>query len=308
MITTQNPCLPSKWEDILKNKDINIIFSNDGINNYTSSVKKDNNDYYINFDNNNNDDNNNHNKDEDEKSNVNVHRVITSTPFNSRSVISYGLMVFAKDTKRWVIVRDKHNSEYILLIKGYYRSTFTKLLLSKLTSEELETIKTILTSTIDVFVNIYLNILNLEKNGLLYAIVRMAESRKDILEMIDDIDVSKNTLPWAWPKGRIQNYYFKETDFQCAIREFTEEVEINLPPPLLTSDNYLEENIIAITGRKLEARFWIYVIPNEIELQKPHDHPEVSDRMWVDTETCFKLIPKSTNHVNIFNKVINSTL
>lgn len=309
MITSLNTknTLPLRWEDILKNKDINDIFSYDGINNYTSSQLK-NNDFdfeNIMIDN----DYQNEDKEDknDKKDENNLHRVILSTPFSARSVISYGLMVFAKDTKRWVIVRDKHTTEYILLMKGYYRSTFTKLLLSKLTPEESQNIKMILTSTIDVFTDIYLNDLNLEKSGLLYAIVRMSESRKDILQIIDNLDVSNNTLPWTWPKGRIQNYYFKETDFQCAIREFKEEVEIDLPPSILNSDNYIEEHTSTLTGRKLESRFWIYVIPNELELHKPINHPEVSDRIWVDTETCIKLIPKASNHITLFKKVINST-
>jgi hypothetical protein len=297
MITPKN-ILSSRWEDILKNKEINDIFSIDGINNYTNSSAK------INMDDIAMDNNimvNDITLDNDSR------RIIVSTPFNIRTVTSYGLMVFAKDTKRWVIVRDKHNAEYILIIKGYYRPTFTKFLLSKITPEESKTIKDCLTSTIDVFIDLYLNKLNLEKNGLLYAIVRMAESRNNILEMINNLDISNNTLPWTWPKGRIQHHVFKETDFECAIREFKEEVEIDLPPSILNSDKYIEENIVTLTGRKLESRFWIYVIPNELELHKPINNPEVCDRIWVDTETCVKLIPKAMNHINLFKKVINST-
>lgn len=301
MITLKNT-LPSRWEDILKNKNINDIFSYDGINNYTSISTKINIDYDFDDSIIYNDDYDDHYHDDD-----NLHRIIVSTPFNIRTIISYGLMVFAKDTKRWVIVRDKHTIEYVLLIKGCYRPTFIKLLLSKITVEESITIKNFLTNTIDVFVNLYLNDLNLEKNSLLYAVVRMAESRNNILKILDDLDISGNTLSWTWPKGRIQNYYFKETDFECAIREFKEEVEIDLPPSILNSDNYIEEHITTLTGRKLESRFWIYVIPNELELHKPINHAEVCDRIWVDTETCFKLIPKSINHINLFKKVINNT-
>jgi hypothetical protein len=289
----------SRWEDILKNKEINEIFSNDGINNYTNQRIDINYDY--NFDE--IIDGNYNSKDNDNlKDNTNLHRIIISTPFNMRSVISYGLMVFAKDTKRWVIVRDQHTSEYILLVKGYYRPTFTKFLLSKITPEEYQSIKNCLTSAISEFVNLYLNDLRLEKDGLLYAVVRMAESRTIILDMINGLDISNNTLPWNWPKGRIE----KESEFECAIREFTEEVEINLPPPILVSDTYVEETITTVTGRKLESRFWIYVIPNEIELKKPVNHREVSDRMWVDTETCINLIPKTINHIGLFKKVLNN--
>lgn len=318
MITSKN-ILPSRWEDILKNKSINDIFSHNGINNYTSVSTKINIDYdfdsdniivnndnIIDFDSDNIIVNNDHYDDNNDNNN-NLHRIIVSAPFNIRTIISYGLMVFAKDTKRWVIVRDKHTIEYVLLMKGYYRSTFTKLLLSKITIEESIIIRKCLTNTIDVFVDIYLNNLKLEKNGLLYAIVRMAESRNNILEILDNINISNNTLSWTWPKGRIQNYYFKETDFECALREFKEEVEIDLPPSILNSDNYIEEHITTLTGRKLESRFWIYVIPKELELHKPVDHSEVCDRIWVDTETCIKLIPKAINHINLFKKVITNT-
>ena len=298
MINSKN-MFSSRWEDVLKNKEINEIFSNDGINNYTNKQMNINYDY--NFD----EiiepvDSININSNANIKHDDNSHRIIISTPFNMRPVISYGLMVFAKDTQRWVIVRDKHTSEYILLVKGYYRPTFTKFLLSKITPEEYESIKNCLTSVISEFVNLYLNDLGLEKDGLLYAIVRMAESRTIILEMINGLDISNNTLPWNWPKGRIE----KESEFECAIREFNEEVEIVLPPPLLVTDTYVEETITTITGRKLESRFWIYVIPNEIELKKPVNHAEVSDRMWVDTETCINLIPKTINHIGLFKKVL----
>ena len=307
MITLKN-VLPSKWEEILKNKDINNIFSCDGINNYTISPTKINVEYdFDNITTSNITGNDNYNNNANNNDTNNLHRIIISTPFNTRTVISYGLMVFAKDTKRWVIVRDKHTSEYILLIKGYYRSTFTRFLLSKITPEESKIIKNCLSNTIDVFIDLYINHLKLEKNGLLYAIVRMAESKNNILKIIEDLDISCNTLPWTWPKGRIQNYYFKETDFECAIREFKEEVEIDLPPSILNSDNYLEENITTLTGRKLESRFWIYVIPNELELHKPIDNSEVSDRMWADTETCITLIPKAINHIDLFKKVLDNT-
>lgn len=294
-------CLPSRWEDILKIDDINEIFSHDGINNYTNSSAEINELYDYNFiDSNINEIKNNQNIN-------NTHRVIISTPFIVRPIISYGLMVFANDTKRCVIVRDGHTVEIIILMKGYYRPTFIKYILSKITPDEAMIIKNCLLSGVDKFVDIYLNELKLEKAGLLYAIVRMAESRDVILKLIDELDLSSNTLPWGWPKGRIQSHSFKESEFECAIREFKEEVEINLPPSIMNSDTYIEENITTLTGKKIESRYWIYVIPNEIELSKPTNNLEVCDRRWVDIETCYKLIPKAINHNTLFSKVINST-
>lgn len=290
----ENNIFTLKWEEILKNNKINTIFSHEGINNYTSTEKnimK----YY------NADVSQSSTKPPDDY----TKRIIIETPFHMTSVISYGLMVFSNDTKKWVIVQGQHTSEYLLIIKGYYRPTFTKLLLLKITQNECEKLKKCLLKNPKTFKDLYLNELKLEKNGLLYAIVRMAESKDYILEIINDLDLSKNTLPWMWPKGRLQNKNNKESLFDCAKREFKEEVEIDLPPSIYNSDSLVNESITTITGRKIESNYWIYVINNEIPLHTPLDNDEVSDRKWVDTETLFKLIPYSIKHRKLFDDVLN---
>jgi hypothetical protein len=214
-------------------------------------------------------------------------------------------MVFAKDTKKWIIVQNMHTTEFILIFKGNHRSTFTKYLLSYITVEESKILHNCLTSPPSVFIDLYLNEYKLEKSGLLYAITRMAESRTDILNFIKKTDFSKNVLPWSWPKGRLQNSYIKETAYECAKREFREEVEVDLPLSIFISDCCLCEQITTVTGRKIESRYWIYVIPNEIKLYPPVNNPEVSNRMWVDTDTCIKLIPHSHDHEMLFHSVEN---
>lgn len=235
-----------------------------------------------------------------------IQRVIITNPFQTSNVISYGLKVFAQDTKRWVIVQSKHSVEFLLIFRGFYRKTFTKFLLSKITIEESLIIIKCLTEKTDYFINKYLYELKLDSNGLLYALVRMAESRKDILNIISDLDLSMNILPWNWPKGRIKISWIKESIFECAKREFFEEVEINLPAAVMISESYISEQITAITGRNFEFRYWIYVIKNEIELSPPKFNPEVINRLWVDTETCYKMIPQSVSHKKIFDESLNT--
>ena len=93
----------------------------------------------------------------------------------------------------------------------------------------------------------------------------------------------------------------RETPFACARREFAEEVELELPAPLFISDTYVSESIRTITGRNIESRYWIYIIPHEISMNPPQSHPEVSNRMWVNTETCGKML----QHNNLFKQIIN---
>jgi len=144
------------------------------------------------------------------------------------------------------------------------------------------------------FKQIFLEELQLDESGLKYALIRMAESRNVVTGLLDKLDLSQNQLKWTWPKGRLQISSERETPFACAKREFTEEVELFLPSPLFISDTYVSESVCTITGRNIESRYWIYVIPEEISMTSPTGHPEVSNRQWVSTDTCIELIQHNT--------------
>lgn len=215
-------------------------------------------------------------------------RLVLETPFSTRSTISYGLIVYAKDTKRWAIIQRKHSVEFLLFIRGLYRLTYLPLLLSSITREEADIIEKCLRGGPNIFRDIYLNYLNLGHEGLQYALIRMAESRNIVSKMLTKLNLTENELSWSWPKGRLHISSERETPFECAKREFIEEVEIKLPPPLFISDTYISETFRTITGRTIESRYWIYIIPNEIPMTTPKSHPEVSNRLWVDADTCSK--------------------
>ena len=220
------------------------------------------------------------------KPSTNKHRLILDTPFSTRSTISYGLIVFAKDTRRWAIIQRKHSVEFLLFMRGIYRLTYLPILLSCVTTNEALLIEECLKGGPDIFKDVYLNKLGLSIDGLSYALIRMAESRCIVINMLTKLDLLNNDLSWTWPKGRLHISSNRETPFDCAKREFVEEVEINLPPPLFISDTYVSENIRTITGRNIESRYWIYIIPEEIPMTPPESHPEVANRIWVDIETC----------------------
>jgi len=228
-------------------------------------------------------------------------RLVLDTPFSTRSTVSYGLIVYAKDTQRWAIIQRKHSVEFLLFIRGLYRLTHLPLLLSCITSQEATTIESCLKGGPDIFKHIYLTDLQLDENGLQYGLIRIAESRNIVSTLLSKLDLSQNQLRWTWPKGRLHISSDRETPFACARREFAEEVELQLPPSLFISDTYVSEIIRTITGRNIESRYWIYIIPNEIPMTPPKFHPEVSNREWATTETCRKVI----NQDKLFNQIVN---
>ncbi len=235
---------------------------------------------------------------------TNRRRLVLETPFSSRSIVSYGLIVYAKDTNRWAVIQRKHSVEFLLFIRGLYRLTHLPLILSCITEQESLIIIKCLKEGPEIFKSIYLNDLGLCQDSLNYALIRMAESRNIVLNLLPKLNLTNNTLSWSWPKGRLlisSDSFNKETPFDCAKREFMEEVEIDLPPPIFISDSYINEITKTMMGRNIESRYWIYIISNEISMTPPNCHLEVANRFWVDTTTCQTLI----NHDTLFSQVID---
>jgi 8-oxo-dGTP pyrophosphatase MutT (NUDIX family) len=239
------------------------------------------------------------------------HRLILGSPFYTRSIISYGLIVYALDTKSCVIVQRKHSVELLLIIRGFYRLSYLPLLLSNITIEELDILKRGVSGGPAAFTDIYVNELGLDKSGLEYATLRMVASANIIKELVESIDVSDNSLTWNWPKGRLQyddKVSLKETPFQCAVREFSEEVEVELPTAVYVSDYYISENIKTTTGRHIESRYWLYVVPSEIDIPIAENHPEIADRKWATISECFNYFGDSPIFETIVRTLENIVL
>lgn len=235
------------------------------------------------------------------------HRLVLYTPFASHSIISYGLIVFAKNTRRWALVQRKHSVEFLIFMRGVYRITHLTFLLSRITTSECSIIQHCLLKGPSIFIQHYRE-LGLCENGLQYSLIRMAESLTTVKKLLDTFDVSDNKLEWNWPKGRVSLVRGpgsgKETPFDCAKREFTEETDVLLPPPVYISDNYVSENIKTLMGRNIESRYWIYVIDTEPPMYFPEHNQEVSDRAWFDTETCMTVLRCTDLFLQIIN-IIN---
>lgn len=227
-------------------------------------------------------------------------RVVLEIPFNNKVIISYGLIVYAKNTQRFAIVQRKHSVEFLLFMRGFYRLSYLPMLLSCITENEASIIKECLNRDFLFFSKIYLEELNLNKDGLFYAYFRIKELESIIFNLLLKLDLSNNQLSWNWPKGRINSTDNKESCFDCAKREFIEETEINLPPPLYVSSNYINKITKTFTDRGIESRYWIYIIPNEIEMSQPKHNVEVSNRLWADIKTCKTLV----NQNDILDKAI----
>jgi ADP-ribose pyrophosphatase YjhB (NUDIX family) len=228
-------------------------------------------------------------------------RLILHTPFVPKSIISYGLIVYAKDTKKSLVIQRKHSAEFLLIIRGLYRKSYLPFLISSIINEEGKKLLSCC-NDYDLFNNLYHQELELSPTSYNNSLTRFKESRTLIMKILLLCNLEKNKLSWTWPKGRLSqnNQSSREHPLDCARREFTEETEIILPESLYVSKGYFSELMTTMVGRIVESRYYIYVIPNELKVKTPVSHQEVSDRKWVDNITCKILLNSS---VDIIDKV-----
>ena len=233
-------------------------------------------------------------------------RIIVYTPFMNNKIISYGLIVYAEETNRCVILQRKHSIEFLLILSGNYRPSILILLLPSITFEEMNIIEKLLNNDKKYFEDIFINTICLEQVDLDYAYLRFMDSKDIINKYIKDTINNKtySNLRWTWPKGRV-NVDDKETYLQCAIREFKEEVEIDLPKAKYISPNYhVVESVRTMTGKIIETRCWLYVITHEIIFPPLTNHKEVNDRKWVPLDVAISLF----NQPNIYKLIAQNNL
>ena len=214
-------------------------------------------------------------------------RSLLSVPFCSRTTRSYGLAVYALDTKKWLLVQRKHTVAFLTIVRGRYRVSNLKLLIPKLTEEECQKLYDYINYGYNIFEDIEMSI-----HSITYAKKRLDKDKHVIIKILNN-NFCYGKLLWTFPKGKREYKIFEvgsfETSFDCALREFLEEVEIELPEPNKVSINNLYEKIKIDNGYTIEGYYWIYVIDNEISITKPSHHEEVADRKWFNLDEFDKI-------------------
>ena len=128
-----------------------------------------------------------------------MYRLILETPFTSKTTISYGLIVFAKDTKRWIVIQRKHSVEFLLLVKGTYRIVHLPFLLMNITSEEADILSKSIKSE-DFFSDLFKNVLKFDDKAYTHARYKLYLNRELLSKLMKNADFGKNKLSWFCPK------------------------------------------------------------------------------------------------------------
>lgn len=184
-------------------------------------------------------------------------------PRNSKKPrISYGSIVYAKDTERWCLVQRSYSPEFVELIRGYYNHSKISELKAGLSLEETVTIKNLLQDvTYDKFTKLYDEVvLDNDKD---YGYKKFVDCHKQLYDNFIDYEPCYTETEWLWPKGKPLKY---EQQKATAIREFFEETMIASASLKCVSTIPIIESYLALDDVTYQTKCWVFTVEKEIPI------------------------------------------
>lgn len=208
------------------------------------------------------------------------------------------------DLIKIVLIRRKNSLNYIEFLRGKYNINFLENLqrIFSLMSRD-ENLK-IYNNDFDTLWNeLWVNTYN---NKKYYKEYKLSKHKFNILKennffnLLEEDKLSKYSEPeWEFPKGRKN---INEKNIDCAIREFTEET--NIDPKqihILERLNYMEENFKGTNNIDYSNIYYLASIENTIDLKTSESY-EIGDIRWCSIPEAISLIRP---HYNIKIKLIH---
>tara|TARA_B100000963_G_C22616489_1_gene667616 strand:+ start:1052 stop:2113 length:1062 start_codon:yes stop_codon:yes gene_type:complete len=199
---------------------------------------------------------------------------------------------------KFLMIRRKHSLGYMEFIRGKYKLDDIDYLLNIVSLMSEEEINNIKTCNFDELWNKLWNIdkpnrnhrteyenslqkFNELRKGVIIKFQKKIKFRLDIYNIFDNIKSEWKEPEWGFPKGRRN---LRESDLDCAIREFNEETDIKEDQHELINMNPITEKFIGTNGVRYQHTYYLSQINCDIELKINSNNldqvSEVGDMKW----------------------------
>jgi len=218
-------------------------------------------------------------------------------------ITSIGIILFRKHNEKteYLMIRRRDTLGYIDFIRGKYsinNKDYIMNMLKQMTIEEKQRLKTM------NFDELWKSIWGNEMISIQYKYEESNSREKfNILSFVDKNKTSTletminessqydewTEAEWGFPKGR-RNY--QENDYECALREFTEETGFNIAH-IKTIQNILpfEEIFTGSNYKSYKHKYYLtYIDSKHIDNMNAYERSEVSKMEWKTYEECINAI------------------
>lgn len=205
-----------------------------------------------------------------------------------RPIVSYGSIVYAKNTKKWCLVQRTNSPEFIALIKGTYTHAMISVLKSGLSIEEVNIMKLLITNpSAEEFKKIYQ--VTIPGPDWEFGYTKFLDCLQHLLCLID-YQPLYHTTEWLWPKGKPNR---NEQQKATAIREFFEETKIKSANLKSVSSQPIIESYLALNGIIYQTKCWVFIIDQQLPIGPYPVIPEPTEikaGLWVDYNDAYRML------------------
>lgn len=231
-------------------------------------------------------------------------------------IISYGVILIdkpmlpVKDPFRILMVRRKDSMAYTEFLRGKYeldKLEYVKTLLSNMTASEHESLKT---SEFDALWTLHWGA-GRDHHSKEFEISKEKFVKLNITELTENIHGYQEP-EWGFPKGRRAP---RESDIECAIREFGEETNICRESYVICRNLLFSESFVGTNGVPYKHDYFVAVLrdPDSIDLEQTLTNmqkKEVSAIEWKTVEECRTVTRphyiQRSNLLNSFERIIQT--
>ena len=226
----------------------------------------------------------------DDLPNLTVH----FNPHRQRHITSFGIVAYCAVTDRFLLVQPRYTANYLTLLRGAYRRTNLRRLVTGMCMDELKMIRRVIFRQVSIYDLLHIVAPGVDHD---YVAMRFENHESDILRLINEAQNAPETLEhpnWLFPKGRPNRH---EAPYDTALREFTEETGVNMELEALNT-NPIIGYYVADNDFIYESRYWVIECPAELELPGKFRSSEILARAWVDRGECLDRL--RAQHTSIF--------
>ena len=237
-------------------------------------------------------------------------RVIKKTPFANYIPQTFGLIVRAADTGKWLLIQRRHSIGLLSVLKGNFSLSNLPILFKSMTAHEVSMLSRGY-QTRDTFIDLLTEVYRDTNHRYVDLTWSRLESGRELITKL--IDKYRNTtvqLQWLWSKGFKRNSCYKEESMAAAMREFKEESGIRDVGPHMVSFDSISYEQAGLMGQTYTTRCWVMIVANELSLPPVTEKEiEVADRAWFsDDEVLERLDPELHTVFGKAQKIALSTL
>lgn len=225
-------------------------------------------------------------------------RTIIQSPFQKPIALNYGIIAFAWDTRKWMLVQASYTCEFLRILEGLYRNAELPRLLKHITIQELASLQKLSKSCFHFNALFHRVFPHKSTEELVYAKERFLSNGMIFLHYEIHRDQAAS-IRWRFPYSSPLDS--RENSVDCALRAFKDYTGLDIThreKSFLGRDPFCEKAPNIHEGQRSEIRYWLVIYMSEPRLRsyrpfKYQENIKMFQAKWSSEEEVMEVLEPS---------------